>query len=49
MMTEISLNILDIAQNSVRAGAKLINICVCADIKKDKLTVIIEDNGSGMT
>ncbi len=49
MMTEISLNILDIAQNSVRAGAKLIKICVYADRKKDKLTVIIEDNGSGMT
>ncbi len=49
MMTEISLNILDVAQNSVRANATLIIIKVEADTKKDRLTVIIEDNGCGMS
>lgn len=49
MMTEISLNILDVAQNSVRAEAKLIEITVSADTKNDSLTVIIKDDGCGMT
>lgn len=48
-MTEISLNILDVAENSTRAGATLISISVLADIAKDTLTVIISDNGCGMT
>lgn len=48
-MTEISLNILDIAENSVTAGAKLICITVDADFSKNCLTVIISDNGCGMT
>lgn len=49
MMTEISLNILDVAQNSVRAEASLTRISVKADTNKDTLEVIIEDNGCGMT
>lgn len=47
-MPEIALNILDVAQNSVRAGASLIEISVCADVAADTLTVIIADNGCGM-
>jgi len=49
MMTEISLNILDIAQNSVKAGASLIEITVIIDIPENKLKVEIRDNGCGMT
>lgn len=49
MMPEISLNVLDIAQNSVRAGATLIIITVTADRKKDTMTIVIDDNGCGMT
>ena len=49
MMTEISLNILDVAQNSVRAEASLIEISVCGDTKKDLLTVTIKDDGCGMS
>lgn len=48
MMTEISLNILDIVQNSICAGADRILISVKADTKKDRLYIIISDNGSGM-
>lgn len=48
-MTEISLNILDVAENSTRAGASLVNIRVEADTAADRLTVAIEDNGCGMT
>lgn len=48
-MPEISLNILDVAQNSVRAEAKLIEISVIADTKADRLTIIIKDDGCGMS
>lgn len=49
MMTELSLNVLDVAQNSIRAEATLIEISICANTLKDKLTIIIRDNGLGMT
>jgi len=49
MMTELSLNVLDVAQNSVRANACLIEIVVEADTKTDILSIIIKDNGYGMT
>lgn len=49
MMPEISLNILDIAQNSIRAEASLIQLSVLADTASDTLTVRIEDDGKGMT
>lgn len=47
-MRDISLHILDIAENSIRAGAGLISISVKADDHRDELKVIIEDNGCGM-
>lgn len=49
MMTEISLNILDVAQNSVKANASLVRISVLADTKDNKLIIEIDDNGCGMT
>ncbi len=48
-MTEISLNILDVAENSVRAQADLVEIIVAVDTSEDTLTVTIRDNGCGMT
>ena len=48
-MPEIALNILDIAENSVRAGASLIEITVSVQPEEDKLTVVIKDDGCGMT
>lgn len=49
MMPEISLNILDVAENSTRAGAKLVTVIVEADTESDRLTVSIGDDGCGMT
>lgn len=49
MMTEISLNILDVAQNSVRAEATLVEISVEISTEQDRLTVVIKDNGCGMS
>lgn len=48
-MQEISLNILDLAQNSITAGATLINIDVIEDPAADTLSVELRDNGRGMT
>jgi len=49
MMTELSLNVLDVANNSVRANADLIEISVHIQRETDTLTIIIADNGCGMT
>ncbi|MBR4111931.1 MAG: sensor histidine kinase [Ruminiclostridium sp.] len=49
MLPEISLNILDVAQNSISAGAALTEITVDIDSVSDTLTVCINDDGCGMT
>lgn len=46
-MKELSLNILDITQNSITAGAKNIAISLSTD-EKGILTLSIEDDGCGM-
>lgn len=45
-MKELSLNILDIAQNSIKAGADTISVILTETA--DTLTVCISDNGCGM-
>ena len=49
MMPEISLNVLDVAENSTRAEASLVIITVKADTASDELTIVIKDDGCGMT
>lgn len=48
-MRELALNILDIAENSIAAGAKLVEISVTADFEKDRMRVAIRDDGCGMS
>lgn len=48
-MRELSLNVMDVAQNSVRAEADLVRITVEESDKEDRLTIVIADNGCGMT
>lgn len=51
-MQELSLNILDVAQNSVSAGASLVEIGVCYShgaARGRRLTITIIDNGRGMS
>lgn len=47
-MTELSLHILDIAQNSIKAKATLIEITVDENVSANTLTIVIKDNGCGM-
>ena len=46
-MKELSLNILDIAENSVKAKADLVKITVTE--KDNTLTLTVSDDGTGMT
>ena len=48
-MRELSLNILDIAQNSITAGASLITIEIAEDTATKTLIIGIYDNGKGMS
>ena len=46
-MKELSLNILDIVENSVKAGATLTEILL--DETEEQLTITVRDDGCGMT
>lgn len=46
-MRELSLNILDIVENSVKAGASLVEIEITA--KGNRLKITVKDNGCGMS
>ncbi len=48
-MRELSLNVLDIAQNSIAAGASLTEILVKENTVEKTLLIGIYDNGKGMT
>lgn len=48
MFSELSLNVLDIAQNSINANSTLIEISVHVFQNDDILKITIKDNGKGM-
>lgn len=48
-MRELSLNILDIAQNSISAGASIITIEVSENTTDNTLLIGVYDNGKGMS
>jgi len=47
-MEDLSLHILDVAENGITAGAGLVRITIEEDTEQDRLTLVIEDNGRGM-
>lgn len=47
-MRDLSLHLLDIVQNSLKAGASRIEVRIDANQKRDRLTIEIIDNGCGM-
>jgi hypothetical protein len=47
-MNELSLHILDICQNSIKANSTLIEIIVNENIENNLFEIIIKDNGCGM-
>jgi anti-sigma regulatory factor (Ser/Thr protein kinase) len=48
-MEDLSLHVLDIAENSLRAGAHNVTILIDEDIRRDVLTIEIRDDGKGMS
>lgn len=48
-MLELALHILDIVENSVRAGATLVRILIRENRAKDRFLMRVTDNGRGMT
>lgn len=48
-MKELSLHLLDVAENSISAGAHRIKIVVSEDTTLDRLQMSVEDDGCGMS
>lgn len=48
-MRDLSLHLLDIAENSVRAEATLVTIRITIDTVRDLLTLAVQDDGYGMS
>ena len=48
-MRELSLNVMDVAQNCITAKATLVTIEVFESDKDDYLDIYVKDNGCGMT
>lgn len=47
-MRELSLHLLDIAENSIAAGARTVEITVDQDFRTDRLYLSVRDDGKGM-
>jgi anti-sigma regulatory factor (Ser/Thr protein kinase) len=47
-LREIALHLLDIAENSIAAGARNIEITVEEDLQNDRLKAVVQDDGCGM-
>ncbi len=48
-MEELSLHILDIVENSLMAGAKLVEVQIEEDTVQDRMLIEVRDDGQGMT
>jgi signal transduction histidine kinase len=47
-MHDLSLYLLDVLENSVRAGATVIATTIVADRERDELSITVEDDGPGL-
>ena len=47
-MRELSLHILDLIENSIRAGASVISVRIEEKAEQDRLEVCVEDDGTGL-
>jgi anti-sigma regulatory factor (Ser/Thr protein kinase) len=45
---ELALHLLDIAENSIAAGASTVQIAINEDTRADRLTISVTDDGRGM-
>lgn len=47
-MHELSLHLLDLLENSIRAGATHVRVAVCEDRDQNRLELLVEDDGRGL-
>ena len=47
-MRELSQHVLDVIENSIAAGASLVQVAIDEDASADRLTIAIDDDGRGM-
>lgn len=47
-MRDLSLHILDLMENSIRAGASIVSVTVDEKAELDELDIAVEDNGVGL-
>lgn len=47
-MHDLSLYLLEVIENSVRAGATTVAVCIVADHRADLLTMTVDDDGPGL-
>lgn len=48
-MREISLHVLDLVENSVRAGARVVRVEVTDEPEADRMEILVEDDGCGLS
>ena len=48
-MRELSLHILDLIENSIRAGATVVALTIDEKTDEDVLEIVVEDNGPGLS
>jgi anti-sigma regulatory factor (Ser/Thr protein kinase) len=47
-MRELSLHVLDLMENSIRAGASVVSVAVQQDSARNRLRLVVADNGPGL-
>lgn len=47
-MRELSLHVLDLMENSIRAGASVVSVTVRQDSARKRLRIVVADNGPGL-
>jgi hypothetical protein len=49
MMRDLAMHVLDVARNGYEAGASLVQVTIREEPEADLLTIVIEDDGKGMS
>lgn len=47
-MRELSMHILDLLENCLEAGATRVELAIDEDLDRDRMTIVVQDNGRGM-
>jgi signal transduction histidine kinase len=47
-MRDLSLHVLDLMENSIRAGASVVSVTVQQDSARNRLRIVVADNGPGL-